>query len=174
MSDFVRKFMDDAEKHQKFINQMAEHWKNKAKNIDIKDMHFKLSAGGCRYADLIIQNEKYINRYTELQNEGKSDIEIAYILDAEIEKENKPYRFPWLSALALLYPIGAIIYITTQTPANIITVMGCGLANLGYLLFGAGIFAGKFRIFGLKKRWQVFITAFLAFLIGTLLTNINI
>lgn len=174
MSDFVRKFMDDAEKHQKFINQMAEHWKNKAKDIDIKDMYFKLSAGGCRYADLIIQNEKYIDRYTELQNEGKSDIEIAYILDVEIEKNNKLSHFPWISTISLMYPISATIYIATQTPANTKTIIGYALANLGYLLFGAGILAGKFQIFRLKNRWQVFITAFLLFLIGTLLININI
>lgn len=174
MSDFVRKFMNNAEKHQKFINQMVEHWKNKAKKIDIKDMHFKLSAGGCRYADLIIQNEKYIDRYTELQNEGKSDVEIAYILDVEVGKNDKLIHFPWISTISLLYPISATIYIATRTPASIITTIGYGLTNLGYLLFVAGIFVGKFRIFKLRKRGQVFAAAFILFLIGILLTNINI
>ncbi len=174
MSDFVRKFMNSAEKHQEFINNIAKYWEAKRKDIDIKDMHFKLSAGGCRYADLIIQTEKYIDRYTELKNQRKSDIEIAHILDVEVEKNNRLTQFPWISAVSLLYPISATIYIAMQTSAGIITVIGYGLSNLGYLLFAAGIFAGKFSIFKFRKRWQVFVAAFILVLIGIILTNINI
>jgi hypothetical protein len=42
--------------------------------------------------------------------------------------------FPWKSAVALLYPIGAAVYVATVTPANLAMVLGYGLANLGYLL----------------------------------------
>ena len=171
MSDFVRKFMNNAEKHQAFIDQMAKYWEAKRKDIDIKDMHFKLSAGGCRYADFIIQNEKHIDRYIGLKNQGKSGLEIAHILDVEIEKNNRIGHFPWISTVSLLYPIGAIVYIATQTPASIITIISYGLANLGYLLLAAGIFAGKFSIFKLRRRWQVFVAALTFLVIGIILTT---
>jgi hypothetical protein len=80
--------------------------------------------------------------------------------------------FPWVSALCLLYPIGAGVYIATQTPARPPMILGYGLANLGYLLIGAGIFRGTFKVFGLKKRWQVVVAGISAFLIGTFLSNI--
>lgn len=82
-------------------------------------------------------------------------------------------RTPWPSAVALLYPISATIYIAGWTSAGPATVAGYGLANLGYLLFGAGIWAGSFRIFGLNKRWQVFTAALVFFLVGTVLSNIE-
>ena len=50
------------------------------------------------------------------------------------------------SSLALLYPIAATIWITT-TPAATTEVLGYGIANLGYLLLGAGTFAGTFVLF---------------------------
>jgi hypothetical protein len=81
--------------------------------------------------------------------------------------------FPWVSAISLLYPIGAGVYIATQTPARPPMIVGCGLANLGYLLIGAGIFKGTFRIFGLRRRWQVLVAGTIAFLIGTFLSNIG-
>ena len=80
---------------------------------------------------------------------------------------------PWVSAISLLYPIGAGIYIATQTPASMAMIVGYCLANLGYLLIGAGIIKGTFRIFGLKKRWQVIVAGALAFLVGTFLSNIG-
>jgi hypothetical protein len=82
-------------------------------------------------------------------------------------------RIPWPSAAALLYPISATIYIAGWTPAGPVMVAGYGLANLGYLLFGAGIVAGSFRILGLKKRWQVFVAALASFFIGTVLSNVG-
>jgi hypothetical protein len=80
--------------------------------------------------------------------------------------------FPWPSALGLLFPVSATTYIATVTPAPPAMVMGYGLANLGYLLFGAGIWAGSFRIFGLRKRWQVLTLAVASFLLGTALVKI--
>jgi len=81
--------------------------------------------------------------------------------------------FPWPSALALLYPVTATIYIATWTPAGPAMVVGYGLANLGYLLFGAGIWAGTFRILGLRKRWQVLASAVVSFVLGTVLSNVG-
>lgn len=53
-------------------------------------------------------------------------------------------------------------------------VIGYGLANLGYVMFAAGIFAGTFLIFGITKRWQVFVGAIVAFLVGTILSNVGV
>lgn len=83
-------------------------------------------------------------------------------------------RFPWPSALSLLYPISATIYIATWTPASPTMIVGYGLANLGYLLFGAAMTVGSFRVLGLRKRWQLFAAALLAFASGTVLSNISI
>jgi hypothetical protein len=44
--------------------------------------------------------------------------------------------------------------------------------NLSYLLFAAGILAGKFGVFGLRKRWHVLIVAAICFCLGTFLSNI--
>lgn len=78
--------------------------------------------------------------------------------------------FPWPSALALLYPIIATIYLAS-TPAPLVACIGYGLANLGYVLFAAGVISGKFRIFRLGKRWQVFVFALGCFILGTVLSN---
>jgi hypothetical protein len=82
-------------------------------------------------------------------------------------------HFPWLSAVALLYPVGATVYIATSTPAGFPSVIGYGIANLGYLLFAAGLFAGTFRVLGLKNRWQTIGAAILALGVGTVLSNMG-
>ncbi len=81
--------------------------------------------------------------------------------------------FPWLSAISLLYPVSATVYISTQTPARPLMILGYGLANLGYLLAAAGMFKGTFKIFGFKKRRHVFTAAVIFFLIGTILSTIG-
>ncbi len=81
--------------------------------------------------------------------------------------------FPWPSALGLLYPIAAIVYVGTATSAGTATVVGYGIANLGYLLFVAGVVGGTFQILGLNNRWQVCAAAVAAFLLGTLLSNVG-
>jgi len=82
-------------------------------------------------------------------------------------------KFPWVSALSLLYPVFATLYISTGTPANIYMIIGYGLANLGYVMFAGGIFGGTYLVFRLTKRRQVFVGAVIAFLVGTLLSNIG-
>jgi hypothetical protein len=86
---------------------------------------------------------------------------------------SKVSTFPWISAIFLLYPIGAAIYIATQTPAKPSMIVGYGLTNLGYLLIGAGIVKGTFKILRLKKRPHVLVAGVIAFLIGTFLSNIG-
>ena len=85
----------------------------------------------------------------------------------------KVSMFPWISAISLLYPIGAAVYIATQTPAKPSMIVGYGLANLGYLLIGAGIVKGTFEILRLKKRWHALVAGAMAFSIGTCLSNIT-
>ena len=92
-----------------------------------------------------------------------------------ISRDEKPRRvggFPWLSALCLLYPIGAMAYVAMYTPASITTILGYGFAQLGYLLVAAGIFVGTFRVFGLRKRWQILLLGLISFCIGTALSNV--
>ena len=79
--------------------------------------------------------------------------------------------FPWASVLSLIYPLSATIYISTYTPANFPMVIGYGLGNLAYVMFIAGAFTGTFRVFGITKRWQVFVVALITFLIGTFLSS---
>lgn len=83
----------------------------------------------------------------------------------------KGSTFPWVSAISLLYPIGAGVYIATRGSVSSPMIVGYCLANLGYLLIGAGIIKGTFGIFGLKKRWHVLAAGAIAFLIGTFLSN---
>lgn len=81
--------------------------------------------------------------------------------------------FPRPSAVALLYPVVATIYIATTTSAGTTMVIGYGIANLGYLLFAAGVFGGSFRILGLRNRWQVFGAAVVSLVVGTVLSNVG-
>jgi hypothetical protein len=87
--------------------------------------------------------------------------------------------FPWPSAFALLYPLGAAIDIVATMPevrstalARPAMVAGYGLAHLGYLLFAAGVWPGSFRILGLKRRWQVLTSAVLSSVVGAVLCNL--
>lgn len=81
--------------------------------------------------------------------------------------------FPWPSALALLYPIAAVSYMAMATPAKPTMVMGYGFANLGYLLFAAGVWPGRFRILGLSTRRRVLGVALLSIVAGVVLSNIR-
>ena len=83
------------------------------------------------------------------------------------------YGFPWQSAAALLYPVSASIYVATMAPAGTATIVGYGLANLGYLLFAVGFKGGSFRILGIRNRWQVFGAAIVSFVLGTVLCNLG-
>ena len=80
-------------------------------------------------------------------------------------------NLPWGSIASLAYPAGAAIY-AASSGAPFIAAVGYGLANLGYLLLAAGVFAGTFKVFCLTKRWQVLSSAAFAFGVGTLLSNV--
>jgi hypothetical protein len=80
--------------------------------------------------------------------------------------------FPVWSGLALLIPIFAFLRIS-GIPADPIVRVGYALAQLGYVLFAAGLFAGTFRILGLRSRPQVFGSAVAVFILGTILSNLG-
>jgi len=79
--------------------------------------------------------------------------------------------FPWLSWLAMLYPISAILWIESYG-APLLATLGYGFANLGYLLFGAGILAGSFRALGFRYRMPTLIAAVAVWVAGTVLSNL--
>lgn len=81
--------------------------------------------------------------------------------------------FPWTSALSLLYPIAAAAYMSEQTYASLPAVVGYGLVNLTLVLVVAGVFAGTFQVFRISRAWQVFALAVVAFLGGTMLSNVG-
>lgn len=80
-------------------------------------------------------------------------------------------RFPWISWLTMLYPVSAILYIASFD-ASLFSTLGYGFANLGYLLFLAGIFAGSFRALGFIHRRQTLVAAVSVWLVGTVLSNL--
>ncbi|MGH9929157.1 MAG: hypothetical protein ACREA9_08010 [Pyrinomonadaceae bacterium] len=79
---------------------------------------------------------------------------------------------PLASALALLYPVTATLYIAS-TPARPAEIAGYGLANLAYLLAAAGVVKGTFLAFGLRKRTHVFAVASACFIVGVVLSNVR-
>ncbi len=125
---------------------------------------------------------KRLGAFSRASKQGMSVEEARFISDRlypptveDIQYENQlrqteTLRFPWLSALSLLYPIASMAYLATaQAPLSMI--VGHGIASLAYLLFVAGIGVGKFGVFGLKKRWQIFLLAIFCFALGTYLVN---
>jgi hypothetical protein len=101
------------------------------------------------------------------------DIAFEQKLRARHETGVPRQAFPWASTVSLLYPILATVSIALYRPAPpLIVAVGYGLANLGFLLLGAGVIAGQFRIFRLQRRLHVFLAAAAAFVVGTVLSNI--
>ncbi len=78
-------------------------------------------------------------------------------------------RFPLVSTLSLVYPIGSMIYLWRQG-APFPVGFGYGLANLGYVLLIAA-FLGSFKVLGLTRRVHIFATAIGFWLLGTLAMN---
>ena len=83
-----------------------------------------------------------------------------------------PFRnFPFLSALALLYPVVAMLSMAS-TPAAPVLILGYGFANIGYLLGVAFIVPGHFRILGLDDRIPTLVAAVVFWVIGVVLSNV--
>jgi hypothetical protein len=85
---------------------------------------------------------------------------------------------PWVSACSLLYPIGATISLysnarTAGEPSALLLGVGFGIASLGYLLAGAALLTGTFRVFGLIGRLRVFTWGVVAYIFGTVLSNLG-
>ncbi|WP_018402989.1 hypothetical protein [Marinobacter gelidimuriae] len=77
--------------------------------------------------------------------------------------------FPYVSLLALIYPIAAIL---SYKGASLLSALGYGFSNLGYLLAAAFVFGGSFRILGLDHRVQVIIAAIIFWVVGVIITNV--
>ena len=78
-------------------------------------------------------------------------------------------RFSWPSALSLLLPVFIAWYALKF--AGAIGAMGYGLAGLGALMSGAGLFTGTFLIFKLRDRRRVFLCAAAALALGAVLVR---
>jgi hypothetical protein len=88
-----------------------------------------------------------------------------------------PTRFPWPSAVALLYPLAAVAWMYQQATANghaspVLLALGYGLSNLGYLLLASGLIFGKFGALKLRSRATALGTGLAALLLGILITNV--
>lgn len=91
-----------------------------------------------------------------------------------------PTSFPWASTLALLYPLAAgssvfyqqAVVADFSVPESLVTAIGYGLTNLGYLLLGSGLVFGKFGALRLRNRRITLGTGVVAFLVGSLIVNV--
>ncbi|MCR9062220.1 MAG: hypothetical protein NXI02_33215 [Rhodobacteraceae bacterium] len=81
------------------------------------------------------------------------------------------YMFPWLSALALLYPISAMNDYGAE-PVSATTILGYGFSNLGYIMVAGAVLTKSFRILGLETRTQTLLGAAAFWIIGVVLSNI--
>lgn len=81
------------------------------------------------------------------------------------------HGFPYLSALALLYPVAAMASMG-DTAAPAVLILGYGFANLGYLLGAAFIIPGHFRILGLDSRIPTLIAGVVFWVVGLVLSNL--
>lgn len=104
---------------------------------------------------------------------GREDqIEASQQRFIETYRELLPQNgFPYLSLLALLYPVVAILSMA-QTPAPTIFILGYGFGNLGYLLGAATVIPGHFRVLGLDDRIPTLIAAVIFWMIGIVLSNV--
>lgn len=105
-----------------------------------------------------------------------------YARDSELENSQREFikrysnhvprhGFPYLSALALLYPVVAMISMK-DTTAPPVLILGYGFANLGYLLGAAFLIPGHFRILGLDSRSPTLIAGVVFWVIGLVLSNL--
>ena len=91
-----------------------------------------------------------------------------------------PTSFPWASTVALLYPLAASASALYRqavagdfpVPESLVTAVGYGLTNLGYLLLGSGLVFGKFGALRLRNRRTTLGTGIVALLVGLLIVNV--
>ena len=123
----------------------------------------------------------YVGPFIFVQPEG-GEILHLYAKKEQLEKsqnefiKNHPkilqcYTFPWLSALALLYPIIAMSTLGNN-PASLVPILGYGLSNLGYIIAAGAVCAGSFRVLGFETRVQTFVGAVLFWVAGVILSSI--
>jgi hypothetical protein len=92
---------------------------------------------------------------------------LVFVSDDSLGETSK---YPWFSCISMLYPIASIVNLA-KLGAPTIPALGYGFGNLGYLLFGAGLLAGRFGFLGFRTRMSTIIAAIVVFLIGTLIST---
>lgn len=108
-----------------------------------------------------------------------------YCVAAEIESSQQAFlrtqgiapvpapSAPWPSLLALTYPVVGALFLARQEPeASALSVAAYGVAQLGYLLVGAGLLAGSFLALGLRGRMRTIGAGLVAWLVGTVLASL--
>ena len=60
MGRLLNNFLRESSKTDKFLENWGKHWKNKGKNIDIKEIYYDFYRGGCYHAEKIVKSEKYL------------------------------------------------------------------------------------------------------------------
>jgi len=125
---------------------------------------------------LVKPSEEYVGPFYFARDGQRNTI---YALSHQLKKSQDNFMskyasltikkpFPVISALFLLYPVLSMLSLTNST---IISTVGYGFNNLGYLLAAAGVISGSYRALGLDHRVQVFSAAIIFFLTGLLLFN---
>lgn len=84
----------------------------------------------------------------------------------------RPSRVGLMSRIALLYPIAAAVWLSQRGDVTLRVLSGYSLANLGYVLFAAGLFAGSFRVLGLHSRGPTLVAGVIAWVVGTAIINL--
>ena len=80
--------------------------------------------------------------------------------------------FPWLSSLAMIYPVAGMLTIAVQG-APFLPTLGYGFANLGYLLFAAGLLSGSFQALGFRYRKPTLVAAVAVWVVGLVLDSLS-
>lgn len=81
-----------------------------------------------------------------------------------------PPRIRTASALAIAYPLGAGLWMSTRAP--LLESLGFGITQLGYLVAFSGLLFGSFQVLGLRSRWRTIAAAIPLWLIGVVLVNL--
>lgn len=79
-------------------------------------------------------------------------------------------KFPLWNWIVLLYPLGTFFYFLDKVPLYF--AWAYAVSNVGYLLAVITIYPGRFLLFGLKTRVEVFIFAAVAWITGVVFTNL--
>jgi len=132
---------------------------------------------------LFLRMSRRFGAYTRFVKQGYNSDMARYMSDNlypptkedlkyERSRKNPKPLFPIFSLLSLLYPNIATYYFT-KYDVTLIEAIGYALVQTSYVMFVAILF-GTFGIFGLYSRKSIFIYAIGCFIVGSVLSNIEI